>query len=70
MARIMKKTIHVAKLSPEMETEFLYLQAVTVGEMWKEGDTLLDDLNRIIEFIMGKSILSYYIPCDTNEASL
>ena len=48
MVRIKKKIINGAKLS-----------TVTVGEMWKEGDTLLDDLNRRIEFIMCKSILSY-----------
>ena len=35
--------------------------------MWKEGDTLLDDLNRRIEFIMGKSISSYYIPSESES---
>ena len=49
------------------EKEFLYYQAVTVGKMWQEGDITLDELNRKIIFLKGKSILSYYMPTNPNK---
>ena len=63
----MRKIINGAKLTFEREKEFLHFQAITEGEMRKEGDTIMNELNRKIEFLKGKSILSYYTPTDTNK---
>ena len=48
-------------------TDFLNFQAQKIPELRQEGDTILDDLNRQIEFIKGKNILSYHIPSDINK---
>ena len=53
--------------TPEEKEDFLNFQAHKVPELRQEGDTILDDLNRQIEFIKGKSILSYHITRNTNE---
>ena len=61
--RIMSKIITEAQMELTEEektklTEFI----ITTPTMMKQGDKYVDTLNRIIKYLKGRDILSYYIP--------
>ena len=61
--RIMKKIIYDAQIDLTEEEQQKYTEfIITLPTKMKPEDKYVDALNRIIKYLKGKEILSYYIP--------
>ena len=54
-------------LADIQERAFTIFIGVTFGKLWEPGDNILDELNRVIFYLKGRGILSYYVPKNPNK---
>ena len=66
--RIMRRIIYDAQKTLTEEEQEKYTEfIITLPTMMKPEDRFVDALNRIIKYLKGKEILSYYIPEDPTK---
>ena len=65
--RIMENIILDAKLTPEREKEYIEFRENKLKEITKSKSTLLDYYNHLIIFLKGRSVLTWFTPCDPNK---
>ena len=65
--RIMVKIILDEKLTPERKQEFTEFKKNKLPGLLKGTDTILDYFNHLIIFLKGRSILTWYTPCDPTK---
>ena len=54
-------------LTETQEKAFTRFIGVTLPTLWEQGDNTLDELNRMIIYLKGRGILSYYVPKKPNK---
>ena len=64
--KIMEKIILDAKLTPEKEKEYIELRESKLKDISSKS-TLLDYYNHLIIFLKGKSVLTWFTPCNPNK---
>ena len=64
--RIMENIILDAKLTPEREKEYIEFRENKLKDISSKS-TLLDYYNHLIIFLKGRSVLTWYTPCDPNK---
>ena len=65
--RIMEKIILDAKLTPDRKEEFTEFKTNKLQGIIKGTDTILDYYNHLIIFLKGRSVLTWYTPCDPTK---
>ena len=65
--RIMENIILNAKLTPEKEKEYIEFRENKLKDITHSKSTLLDYYNHLIIFLKGRSVLTWFTPCDPNK---